>query len=519
MTASPSHESDLHPFWEVQVVFDPDGGGAEFAYTIGLHTRGLPELHIWAHPSLGDDPGADWMLSTRDRAGVLNELAALLVEGRLGVGSELTREYDDGHARVGYHVGPPGDREQLQAFGVPDGVPVLPVRWSLHRPPEGPLGPLTAAAEREATELYERIVEGLPGERPAPRGWALPGHPSFEPEQPFGPLTPVVLARAAQLWQADDDTVADLLRATASVEFGHRVTWSLSIARVLARPCGRRPALEHLHDRAGDLVDRLAGAPAAGRRWRSIVRAVDPTWWDSMRPADRKRVARNFLGVLHDVTRTCLAVEAVADVADPALLLAARGPWARGMSGDLLPATPEWEASAEVVAAVEGLLRPLDGESLLAIGRMHRLAMTLTVADAEAYPDVCDRLVAWATVSAAVYPRRSLERLPGWGATAVLRAVRGIPGAMRGAPGSVVGLPGAVGGGAAGALGGPASVSGGAAATGGAAAVTSDLHDWATCLASALTHRGRLSAEDIRVFCLLPGEILPGLEPLLNSPV
>lgn len=483
MAANPTHESDLRPFWEVQAVFDPDGGGAEFAYTIGLHTRGLPELHLWAHPSLGDDPGADWMLSTRDRMGVLNELAALLVQGRLGVGTQLTREYDDGHARVEYRVDPPGDREELEALGVPDGVAVLPVRWSLHRAPEGTLRPLTDTVSKEAAELYEQIVDDLPGGSRAPRGWALPSDPDFEPDQPFGPLTPVVLARAAQLWQADDDTVASLLRAAASVEYGYSLTYALTVARALARPCGRRLPLEHLHDRAGDLVEGLTTAPAAQRRWRSIVRAVDPAWWDSMRPAERKRVAHNFVGVLHNVTRMCLAVEAVADVADPSLLLAARGPWIRGVTGDVLPEEPEWEASAEVVAAVEELLRPLDGQALAAIGRMHRLALTLTVRDAEAYPDVCGRLLSWATVSAAVFPRRSLERLPGCGSVASGVAV------ATGAAGD--GVP----------------------------AVTSDLHDWATCVASALTYRSRLSAEDIRVLSLLPGEMLPGLEPLLNSPV
>ena len=110
MAAQPADDRvESHPFWEVQIVFDPDGTGADFAYTIGLHTRGLPELHIWARPSLGDDPGADWMLSTRDRGSVLNELAGLMVDGRLGVGSEVTHEYDGGHTRVTYRVDPPGD--------------------------------------------------------------------------------------------------------------------------------------------------------------------------------------------------------------------------------------------------------------------------------------------------------------------------------------------------------------------------------------------------------------------------
>jgi hypothetical protein len=151
MATQPAHDRlDSEPFWQVQIVFDPDGTGADFAYTIGLHTRGLPELHIWARPSLGEDPGSDWMLSTNDRGSVLNEFAGLMVAGRLVVGSEVTHEYDGGHTRVTYSVDPPGDREELEALGVPEGVEVLPVRWSLHRAAEGPLQPLTALAERAA---------------------------------------------------------------------------------------------------------------------------------------------------------------------------------------------------------------------------------------------------------------------------------------------------------------------------------------------------------------------------------
>ena len=50
-----------HPDWMVQSVFDPDGEGHDFAYTIGLFESGLPELHLWARPSLGEDPGEDWV--------------------------------------------------------------------------------------------------------------------------------------------------------------------------------------------------------------------------------------------------------------------------------------------------------------------------------------------------------------------------------------------------------------------------------------------------------------------------
>jgi len=75
VSAAQDHDQlDVPPFWTVQAVFDPDGAGGDFAYTIGLSERGLPELHLYARPSLGQDPGADWKFSCRDCCGILNEL-------------------------------------------------------------------------------------------------------------------------------------------------------------------------------------------------------------------------------------------------------------------------------------------------------------------------------------------------------------------------------------------------------------------------------------------------------------
>ena len=72
--------------WQVTAVFDPDGEGQDFAYTVGLFERDLPELHLWARPSLGDDPGADWKFSPHDCCRILNELAWQLIDGELAIG-------------------------------------------------------------------------------------------------------------------------------------------------------------------------------------------------------------------------------------------------------------------------------------------------------------------------------------------------------------------------------------------------------------------------------------------------
>ena len=100
----------------------------------------------------------------------------------------------------------------------------------------------------------------------------------------------------------------------------------------------------------------------------------------------------------------------------------------------------------------------------------------LAVEGAIDYPDVCARLLSWATVSAAVCPRWLLDEHPGW---EPLKAA--FPAA------AVVAPP--------------------------------ELHVWATCLASALTHRGRLSADDVRTFTMLYEDLMPRLPGLIDEPV
>ena len=176
------------------------------------------------------------------------------------------------------------------------------------------------------------------------------------------------------------------------------------------------------------------------------------------------------------MTLSCLAVEVVSDIADPALMLAGRGPWIRGILGGALPSAREWEASAAVLAVIGELLGTFDARGLTTIAGMHAIAMTGRVEGAADYPDLCGRLLGWATVSAAVYPQRLLNQLPGWAPL-----VAALPG------GSVVAPP--------------------------------ELREWATCLASALTHRARLSAEDVRTLTFLYNDDLPRLAAVLDTPL
>lgn len=467
---------DRRPFWQVQAVFDPDGGGKDFAYTIGLHDRSEPELHMWARPSLGEDPGDDWKLSMRDQCLILNELSWMLLDGRLSVGSELEREYDEGLAKVTFRVDPPGDREELEAYGVPPGVDVLPVRWSLRRPAEGPLVALTDDAEQHARDLYGDLVHRLDARHRAPRGWALPGEPSFDVEQKFGPLTPTVLARAAQLWQASDESLADLLRSAVIAQHGWSLTEATSMAIAVGRPVGRRKCLEDLRRAAEDLVWQLTERPAAQRRWRSVVGHAYPN--DArLGRREQDQVQQTLVGVLRDVVTSCLMVEAVADQVEQPLLLQARGPWLTGLRGESVLSDPDWRATPAVLETLRELLGPLDGRGLTIIAGIHRIASERGVTEAPGYDELCTRLKSWAMTSAANCPWDSVvAELPGW---------RPLTEALPGAP--IAPMP--------------------------------DLEDWATCFTSALTHRSRLTSEDVETFARPYQVDLPQMASVLNTPL
>ena len=266
MTTQPVHDRlDRTPTWMVQGVFDPDVKGQDFSYTIGLHDRGLPELHLWASPTDGDDPGDDWAFSHRDRGLILNELALKLIDGGLGPGSTVVRKFDQGLATVTFEVQPPGDRDALEALGIAPDAQVLPLTWSLERSAVGPLSPLPPQDLQTAFDEYAGLVRSLPARRPAaPDGWDLPPIPRLRAEGRFGPRTPVVLARAAQLWSTDD--LAGWIEAILAFASRGSLMWPATVARALARSAGRAPALAELEREGMLLVEHVL--EARSQEWR-----------------------------------------------------------------------------------------------------------------------------------------------------------------------------------------------------------------------------------------------------------
>ncbi len=122
------------PFWRIVSVFDPEGHCQDFAYIQGLAPRVGCELHLWARPTLGRDAGADWKLSPRTSARLLNRFARRLLAGTFVPMQEL-EGLDRGRTRLRFFVGAAVGPGEVGAYRLDEHVQVLPLRWSLHRMP------------------------------------------------------------------------------------------------------------------------------------------------------------------------------------------------------------------------------------------------------------------------------------------------------------------------------------------------------------------------------------------------
>lgn len=163
------------------VVSNPHG-------TVGLADLGVPELHMWARPADGLDPGLDLKLSMNDVGYVLNQQAERLLEGHLCQGSTFSVGLDGGLATAHFTVGVLCEPDDLDAFRVIPGAHVIPLHWELHREPAGSAVPVSRAVSEqiaESTEHWLGIVDDLGGS-------PVPG--AAKPEPNLGPWTPVIQA-------------------------------------------------------------------------------------------------------------------------------------------------------------------------------------------------------------------------------------------------------------------------------------------------------------------------------------
>ena len=303
---------------EVISVFDPDGDGGDFAYTVGLRDLDIPELVIRARPSEGHDPGADWMLSHRDRHGVLMHVVNELVEGRLHVGEEFTQVYDGGLATVTYRLDPPEPAEDHEAYAVGPGV-VVPLRWRLERPPVGEPRPLSEEMLLWLEERHdlERRTSTAIGVRSGLVGKRLRVQLD---EFDLGPQATVVRCVAAQIAQFDKHFFNS---AAFAVFAGKAAGWADGHVRALlaahARVGGRLAA----HDAARALADRIIEA-ALGSLEAPTVLMTEVLACSGLtdNPSDRDFV----LDLVGRYARTTLIAEALADVIPSDVYLSATTP-------------------------------------------------------------------------------------------------------------------------------------------------------------------------------------------------
>lgn len=455
-----------HPWWQVMTIFDPDEQGGDFAYTVGLATKGVPELHMWARPSLGEDPGDDWKFSLRDTGLILNELSWRLLDGELSVGDTWEESYDAGLVTVRFRLDPAEPAEALEAFQAGD-APVLPVRWSLHRPEPGLLSPMSAEARTAAEQLYAELVAQLDdADVPEVEGWALPSDVSWDPGQKYGPRTPLVLARAAQLFAASPERWQDVFDNAVAVDFAHSMSYPAVVAKASGNPVGRDPALRQLFTDVRTLVDGF------GRTWGVDAHRGVVGLFVGDKDAQEldERTDDNLRRLVCDAALSHLAVEAVADVIDDETRLHGQGPVLAGLVWPGFAPGPDWLASTEVVDVLVGLLRPITGDMLA------RAVNAWWATDPESRGDIGARLQALTVTSAAYCPpltellwRPVVER-----AAAVLAQL-----------GSSVW----------------------------------DLQPWATIVTGILTHRPRLASDAVARFAATAEPYVPGIGQVLNEPI
>lgn len=379
--------------WSVAVVCDADGGGVLAAFTTGLHTLGLPELLLPAAPDDGATPAED-PLRGRRRLGhrslglLLDEVADGLVGGDVVPGGALrlpwagTGPLHD--VRVGAFTAAADLVEDGAVLagrddraGLPADRLVLPLTWSRVPAPRtwAPLAALVATQDQqprlldeltafvrasrsgdavdplaeaaglaavltsgETADLRGRILAR--GRRPGavPARWRPTSGPTTDR---FGPLGPLVVARAEQLLTADPALRREFadLALDAGAEQPRDV---LGLVATLAATTGRTTVPQALAAAARDVTDLLdppshllVRAPdLPARPWERTPR--DRTASSTPPAPDVAKAWRRLVG-LH--VHGLLAVEAFADVLPSRSVAGGRATWlgAAEASDDLQP--------------------------------------------------------------------------------------------------------------------------------------------------------------------------------------
>ena len=232
--------------WRVVAVFDPDGGGGDFAYTVGLFNVGLPEVHVWGRPTDGTDPGEDFSLSTSDRNRLLNKVARQLINGDLNAGDDFVEELDGGLSAAHYHLDAPVPAAALEAYQTHLDAQVIGLRWELHRPLVG----IAASVDAAVCDRIVDLTSALRATLPRDDTWIATPGPAENPwaEALDALRETVTAAPAARL-----DVIAPILLEVSTVW-----PWLMGSAATAARPLGRldahAAAMRFAHDDARTLA-------------------------------------------------------------------------------------------------------------------------------------------------------------------------------------------------------------------------------------------------------------------------
>jgi hypothetical protein len=275
------HET-YNPTWDVISVFDPDGTGSDFAYTVGLADHNVSELHVWARPTDGTDVGLDFKLSPRDMQALLNRCALQLLDGELTAGSRFTETFDGGLCHADFTVGDVVTRDSVDAFQADETATVLPLRWELFRDPEGDTVAVddeTACDIQAAALRWRGVAEDVGADHET---LAAFGDIRTDPGQQCGPWGAVVTAVSAAVLAQEEKSVYDLGVYASYVR--HDLLAALGVIQAVARPHGRTQAVNDclaeartdaakLVDTAGDLFEGLSphdGEMMAGAMERAL---------------------------------------------------------------------------------------------------------------------------------------------------------------------------------------------------------------------------------------------------------
>ncbi|MBA2454949.1 MAG: hypothetical protein H0V48_00180 [Nocardioidaceae bacterium] len=449
----------VRPSWTVQTVFDPDGRGHDFAYTVGLALHGLPELHVWARPTDGVDPGEDWRFSSRDLGGLLNEFAARLVRGELQIGEVIERSYDTGAARAAFTVGSPVEPDDVEAFGVPPGASVLPLHWQLERVPVG--SPAGVADERQCRAELTALLATIPAGGRSPPGWRRPkGTSSFRADQPYGPLTPLVRAQGIAIASAPPADLVDFISRQLDADWSFGPRSVLAVTAAAARPVGRVHEVGASRTAAEQIVRHVCGPAGRSTRWREVLTIT------GMAPDETPDLHHGMSGVLLDGVEAALTLQVVADVVDEPARLAGLGPWRAARSPSGMVAGPGWLAADPVLTAIRDLLAPCDATQAALLAHVY-------LATRDGWGDLLMRLRGLAVTSPA-------------GAPAASELLEGTP-------------------------------------VGGYLSQRPDVDrlvtEWACCMTAALCNRAHLHTEEVDRLYVPTKWLVPGLRVVLNQPV